>query len=183
MLSNNEVEAINNSLLLNYGRLWDKPKYRLSWTTECMEERYIEGKEFLERSKDRIYLRDVKGIIKVPKYPRDKDRYVLEILVEVPEVLWEELVERISYEPIHIFKAAGSSNYREPTWFIVNALACLSHFPMEQAIINVEDELRKMDRRDYELSYEILDNELPDLAIALKQGSAVFMNSSKVFKG
>jgi len=182
MLTTQELNKFNASLLFNYGRLWDKPKYRLSWTNDCREQRYVEGKQYLEGSKGRIFLHDVKGIAEMPKYPRDRDRYVLEILVEVPKALWEELVEHTSYEPLHIFKHSVTSQYREPTWFIINALANLSHYPMEQAIINVFEVMRHMDELDYQRSLDILNNELPDLAIALKKGSAVFMNSQKTFK-
>lgn len=181
MLTTVEVNRFNESLLNNYGRLWDKPKYRLSWTNDCFEQRYVEGRAFLEGSKGKVFLHDVKGINNVPKYPRDGNRYVLEILVEVPKQLWEELVEHISYEPLHIFKNTNSNEYREPNWFILNALASLSHYPVEQAVMNVFELMRHMDQKDYEHSLDILNNELPDLAIALKKGSAVFLDKTRKF--
>jgi hypothetical protein len=182
MLTITELNRFNDSLLANYGRLWDKQKYKLSWTNDCFEQRYVEGRQFLEGSKGKVFLHDVKGIINTPKYPRDRDRYVLEILVEVPHQLWEELVEHISYEPLHVFKNTNNNQYREPNWFILNALASLSHYPVEQAVMNVFELMRHMDQKDYEHSLDILNNELPDLAIALKKGSAVFLNSAHTFK-
>lgn len=176
MLTITQVDSFNEALLLKYGRYNDKPKYRLSYTSTSFEDRWVEGTEYFGPFK----LRDVKGIQRMPKYPRDKDRWVLEILVDIPEGLKDELVGEngMTYEPLFIFKK--NNEYVEPFWTAINMLAYLSHNPIEVAL-DVEGELAKIDQNDYERLYELLDNEMPDMAMKLKRGSAVFMNSAKKF--
>lgn len=172
MLTSDQVEEINNSLLMKYGRYNDKPKYRLTYTTTAFEDRYVEGTEYFGPYK----LRDIKGIQSMPKYPRDKDRWVLEILVDIPPSLKEELVGDMSYEPLFIFKLRGE--YVEPNWMLVNMLAYLSHNPVI-TVLDTEGELAKLDKRDYEKLYELLDNEMPDMAMKLKRGSAVSLTGPR----
>ena len=43
MLTKDKLTEINETLVKNFGYLYDKPKYRLSWTTDAFEARYVEG--------------------------------------------------------------------------------------------------------------------------------------------
>lgn len=176
MLTNETIEDWNATLLLKYGRLNDKPKYRVGYTSTSFEDRWVEGTEYFGP----IKLRDVKGIQRMPKYPRDKDRYVLEILVEIPLALKDELVGEngMTYEPLFIFKKG--KQYIEPNWIMINMLAYLSHNPIE-SVVDVEGELAKLDKQDYERLYELLDNEMPDMAMKLKRGSAVSFGGVKPY--
>lgn len=174
MLTKDQVNEINEILLNRFGRVFDRPKYRLTWSTTATEFRYVEGSEYYLN----IKLRDVKTIQEMPKYPRDKDRWVLEILTEIPESLKHELVgdRGLTYEPLWVFKKGNE--YQEPFPTYVYIWAYLSHYPMEM-IMDSECDLWKMDKKEIELCYDMIDNEMPDLAIALKRGSAAFMDSSK----
>ncbi len=48
-----------------------------------------------------------KIVREVPKYPFNKDRYILERLVVVPPVNEDELIVKISYEPMWVFEDAN----------------------------------------------------------------------------
>lgn len=174
MISQDQVDEINNSLLLKYGRFEDKPKYRLTWSTTAFEKRYVEGTEYFGP----IKLRDVKGIQEMPKYPRSKDRWILEILIPIPEGLKDELVgdNGLTYEPLFTFDKKGL--YLDPNWMIVNLLAYLSTNPVLETI-SPEHELYTMDKNDYQKLMDILDNEMPDMAMKLKKGSAVSLGSKR----
>jgi len=177
MLSTNELSNYNDSLLLKYGRIFDRPKYRITWSTEAFEQRYVEGKEYIGN----IYLRDVKAIKEMPKYPRDKDRYVLEILVEIPAALKDELVgdRGLTYEPLYFFKK--KEQYIQPNWLLIDCIACFSHFPIVEAVDSLVSQFIKADRKEYEECLDIINDELPDMAIALRRGHAAFIDSTKKF--
>lgn len=173
-MTKDQVEEINNSLLFKYGRFEDRPKYRLVWSSLQFEKRYVEGTEYFGP----IKLRDVKGIQEMPKYPRSRDRWVLEILIPIPEGLKDELVGDggLTYEPLFTFDKRGK--YLEPNWNIINMLAYFSTNPVLETL-SPEHELYKMDKNDYQKLMDILDDEMPDLAMKLKKGSAVSLGSKR----
>lgn len=95
-----DVDTINERLELYYGRELDgRQRYRVVWSTTQIERRVGEFNEFYGQ----IYLRTYIGIKDVPKYPWDKDRWVIEKLFYIPNK--EIISERPgSYEPILILK-------------------------------------------------------------------------------
>lgn len=183
MLSAESLDALNESLLLKYGRKWDKPSYQVVWSTNAREHRFVEGVEYFGNYK----IRDVKKIQEMAKYPRpdDRDKYVLEILVPIPLQLKEELYGldgNLTYEPLFIFKKSieGEVKGVDPTWPMVNILAYFSSAATQETI-SPEYEIHKMEKRDYEEALDILDNELPDLAVSLRRGSSVSFGGVKAF--
>lgn len=102
-----EVEIINKKLLDAYGYAIDenKAKFRIVWSTDQRENRFG---EFIERTEGGVFLREVKGIQEVQKYPWDKDRWILEHLVYLNPngVIARELVESRgwSYEWLYTFQ-------------------------------------------------------------------------------
>lgn len=182
---NFELDQINNSLLMKYGRVWDKPLYRLIHNHNLLEKRIVEG----SMTYGNIKLCDLKKLIEVPKYPRpeDREKYILEILVEIPPSLKEELHGEDgfhTYEPLMIFKKKvnGIMMGIDPSWPMVNILAFFSFGLMKgdyRETFSPEYEMHKMDKNDYDKCLEILDNELPDMAMKIKKGSASFWDSSK----
>lgn len=175
MLTKEHVDYINEKLLARFGRRFDRPAYRLSWSTTAFENRFVEGTEYIGN----IKLRDVKAIQNMPKYPKDKDRWVLEILVEIPEQLKHELVGDggLTYEPLWIFKK-GNDEYQEPIDNAVFMLAWMSAAPLEQVMASDSD-IYKMEKKEFDECMDIVNDSLPDLAVALKQGHAVFHDSTK----
>lgn len=185
MLKQEEIDSFNQTLLMKYGRKWDRPLYRLVHNNAILEKRYVEGTEFFGPYK----LRDVKGIVEVQKYPRkdDKDKYILEILVEIPASLKEELHGEdgnVTYEPLFTFKKSvqGLMLHVDPTWPMINILAFFSYAMMKSGKgedISPEYEMAKLDKKDYDEAMDILNEEFPDMSSALRKGSATFWDSSK----
>lgn len=181
MLTNENLESLNQSLLMKYGRLHDLPKYQVVLSTTAREFRLVEGTEWIGP----IKLRDVKKIQEMPKYPRDKDKYVLEILTLIPEALKDELYGingHLTYEPLFIFKKVIEGIVRgvDPTWPMVNILAYFSNLAVSENVSPEFDKF-KMDRKEYEEAMIMLDDELPDLAVSLRKGHSVSFGGVKPF--
>jgi hypothetical protein len=94
--------VINRRLKDNYGMSAlhpDKPKYRVVWSTGLTEKRFGEFNDFYGD----IFVRSVKAIREVPKYPFDRDRWILERYVRAPNPeLDHDGTDR--YEAIWTFK-------------------------------------------------------------------------------
>lgn len=183
MLNNDTLESYNHSLLMKYGRQWDHPRYRVSFTSTAREFRWVEGTEYIGP----IKLRDVKAIQEMAKYPQkdDRDKYVLEILLPIPLQLREELWGfngNLTYEPLFIFKKKINGEVRavDPTWPMVNILAYFSNLATSEQVSPELDQY-KIDRKEYEEAMMMLDNELPDLAVSLRNGSSVSFGGVKAF--
>lgn len=100
-----DVLQINQWLIDKYGKTVDgHAHWRVVWSTNLTEKR---NGTFNERTSGGIFLREVKGVQEVLKYPFDQDRWVLEQLVEINQnsQVAKELVEnQWSYEPFYVFK-------------------------------------------------------------------------------
>jgi hypothetical protein len=96
----NDVDVINQRLEDYYGREIDgRAHYRVVWSTSQIETRIGEFNEFYGS----IYLRTFKGVKQLPKYPFDKDRWVVEKLMYIrnDEILADKPG---SYEPFYVCK-------------------------------------------------------------------------------
>lgn len=110
-----DAESINDRLELYYGRELDgRPRYRVVWSTTQLEKRVGEFNEFYGS----IYLRTFTGMKEVPKYPFDKDRWVVEKLfyIKNPEIIAEKPG---SYEPFYVMKDA-LGNFLPLNWKAVD---------------------------------------------------------------
>lgn len=96
--------GINQWLKENYGTTGDlKPIFRVVWSTNLTEKRFGEFDEY----SGHIFLRQVKGVKEVLKYPFDQNRWILEQFCEIDQrsQVAKELIEnKYSYEPLWIFK-------------------------------------------------------------------------------
>lgn len=91
--------AINQWVKDIYGcDITGKPKFRVSWTTGQLEKIHGRFNVFYGE----IFVREEVGVKEQPKYPYDKDRWVLEKLEY--NTGNAQLTENYSYEPIFIFK-------------------------------------------------------------------------------
>lgn len=112
-----DAESINDKLELYYGRELDgRPRYRVVWSTNLTERRVGEFNEFYGS----IYLRTTIGVKEVPKYPYDRDRWILEKLfyVKNKEILAEKPG---SYEPVYVFKGP-SGEFLPLAWKVVDMI-------------------------------------------------------------
>jgi hypothetical protein len=182
MLTQERIEEFNISLLMKYGRYHDRQLYRLATTNNNFEFRWVEGREYFGP----YFLREVKAKKEMPKYPRleDRDKYVLEMLVDIPVTLKDELYGEdghVTYEPLFIFKKVIDGNLKaiDPTWPMINILAFFSYAlftgRMEPETISPEFEMWKAEKEEYLRAYELLDDEIPDNLLHSIRRSGVFL--------
>lgn len=107
-----KLDSLNRRLKDIYGLLGDKPRYRIVFSEDEYEIRMVyhtpEGLELLTPQMQ-----------KVPKYRilgRDFwERYILERLTVIPEFQENQLTERLSYEPLWVFRDA-KGGFLPPIW-------------------------------------------------------------------
>jgi len=112
-----DVESINEKLLLYYGREIDgRARYRVTWSSTQFETRIGDFNEFYGS----IFLRSFRGVKQVPKYPYDKDRWIIEKLfyIKNPEILAEKPG---SYEPVYVLKGP-QGEYLPLNWKVVDVV-------------------------------------------------------------
>ena len=172
-----EASVINDRLEMYYGREIDgRPRYRISWTTAETEKRIGEFNEFYGS----IYLRTFKGIKEVPKYPYDKDRWVLEKLfyIKNPELVSEKPG---SYEPFHILKDSTGA-YLPLNWKVIDFI--VSYAEQKPVGIKLTDKDFKADEQkaiDMDTKYfeDILEDQGRSPLFAFE--NSVFVDATKRF--
>jgi hypothetical protein len=110
------IELINQQLKDHFGRdvVNGLARWRVVWSDDQREKRFGEWNDF---STEGIFLRTVSEVREVPKYSWIQQKYVLEKLCIVPNVHLDEMAEKISYEPIHVFE--DNQGFPLPPKFIV----------------------------------------------------------------
>lgn len=166
-----DLKDINKRLLTKYGRFstTDFPRYRLVWSTDQFEKRWT------KYTKDGFELIQPE-VRELPKYRQtDPDRWVVEKCWEVIPEVNPELVEKISFEPLHIFKG-DNGEYIQPSYRAVEFVIEMVHKAMATlAGAEYKDPLESIhpkDQADFErerigkLSKELFGNET-DISDAL----------------
>lgn len=112
-LSPEDFALYNRRLADNYGKLEDKPFFRLVWSEDILETRLMthtnEGIQLLHSE-----------VRTVPKYRHYiRDRYILEGMTVVPKFVETDLVEELSYEPFYTFEDKHGE-YLIPKWNVIH---------------------------------------------------------------
>lgn len=118
-----DVEILNRKLLDIYGRTENLPNFRVVWADDQFEKRKVtstpEGFQLL-----------LPEVVQVPKYKQwVRAKYILERLTVVPQIAENDLVEKLSYEPVWVFEDSRG-NALKPIWGAI-------HFVLEQLNYNV----------------------------------------------
>lgn len=148
------------------------PKYRLVWSDDLLERRFSDYSDF---DSSNNFLRTEKNVIRLtPKYVVFKSRWVFE--KAVPNPVPEEIEGKIVYEPVWVFHDRHG-NYIGPS---LGAIKFLMWFILNPDHVFTPADFKEQERIEFEKEaeefLEIMKNEQPDLAIALKDGSAVFIS-------
>lgn len=160
------VEAINKRLTEYFGSAWNgNPIWRVVWSDDQLEKRRM---QFSETGLQLLYpeVREVK------KYSYIQAKYVLERLVEVPEVSQQELPVLISYEPIWVFEDKNH-NALPPIWeaakFVVDTVyAAIGKKSLANYVESKEDD----ETRIRKMQEDLFGNET-DVSDALAYGNGV----------
>lgn len=165
---------LNKYLLEKYGTLFEKPRFRVIWSTDETEVRESDFKQEV-MGLDLPLVHDTR---KVPKYSFAMDRWVLEEIVfskYIPKEI--KTMSEVSYIPLYIFWIGDAGEYQEPELFDVDQMCYYrvnntlkGHKPTEADLKKKELEQKK---RNKNLLREKLDDAIPDIPHALKHGEGV----------
>lgn len=173
------LNGINQKLLLFYGKEIDgRARYRVSWTTNETEKRVGEFNEFYGH----IFLRTTIGMQWVPKYPYDKDRWVIEALRYIKNT---EIIAELpgSYEPIFILKDKFG-NYLPLNWKVVdNVVAWAEAKPLGVKLTDADFKSIQAEEDEEEIEYfeNVLAEEGRSNLFAFE--NSAFIDSTKRFGG
>lgn len=109
------IKSINQQLVDEYGidTTTGQSIYQVVWAADEYEKR---RSKFTPEGFELLYAE----VMLLPKYPQNdldyKERYILEKLVVVPEFNSDELLSKLSYEPIWVFRDRFN-NYLPPTFW------------------------------------------------------------------
>ena len=169
------VTAINKKLADLHGKHDDgRPYFRIAWTTDQTETRLGTFRYYTEAG---LFTYEETCVRERKKYPYIKDRWLLEKLTFPKQKLWSPDLIGIwngSYEPVWCFNKEG--NYQIPEWWAVERLVKAALYGPEAVKKTADDlyeEENKRMKKEIDLNYDILDNETPEMAHALKEGSGV----------
>lgn len=100
------LTKLNQQIEDNFGRLEDRPRYRVVWSDDELEQRYG---TFRDIDSNGMFIREVKELRQVPKYKQwIQESYILERLTVYSEFNHEgTMVEKLGYEPLHVFNKLG----------------------------------------------------------------------------
>lgn len=107
------LKVINRRLADIYGNYLDgQSNYRVVWSEDQFEMRIVSAtpESFILTNPD------VRLVKKYGQYIHNK--WILEKLVEVPEILHDELLNKLSYEPLWVFED-GKGNPLPPVWGVI----------------------------------------------------------------
>jgi hypothetical protein len=172
-----DIAIINRKLLEDFGKLEDKPKFRIVWSDSQLEHR----KMFHVAGIQLIY----PEIREVEKYPYAKSMWILEQWV--PHLGNQEIVSVSggSYEPVWTFRDSKGTGLRPvyPAAELI-ALAAEGRLAEKRSLKDAEDD----DARALEAEIEGFEEEIKDAGRNYgNQTDAfvapIFVDSTKVFKG
>lgn len=165
---------LNKFLLNKYGTLFEKPRFRVIWSTDETEVRESDFKQEVMG----LELPLVHDTRKVPKYSYAMDRWVLEEIVfskYIPKEI--KTMGEVSYIPLYIFWTGDAGEYQEPELFDVDQMCYYrvnntlkGHKPTEADLKKKELEQKK---RNKDLLREKIDDAIPDIPHAIKHGEGV----------
>lgn len=169
------IDALNRRLKQLYGKdLLGRALWRIVWSGKQIEKRMGKFNVFFHR----IFLREEFGVKELPKYQgyMKPDRWVLEHLIWFPEGMNPELVQtgpdRGFYEPAWSFIDA-TNQFVPPVWTAIALIIHSIRNPKHMSPSDYADAEVLKEKKEIEQTYEEISNEAPELAHALKHGTAV----------
>lgn len=146
------------------------PRYRFVWSSEQFENRLGTYCDYYGD----VFLREVTEVRQVPKYMIFKDRWVLEKAEANLDT--RELADKVVYAPFWVFHDRHG-NYLPPS---LKSIKFLMWFALNPGAPLTKNDLKREEQEEFEKEAEFfveyMANEYPETAIALKEGSAVFIS-------
>jgi hypothetical protein len=172
-----KIDVLNQRLIDYYGTDSDtgRPIFRIVWADDQTEKRRVNVTD----SGIRLLFPEV---IEMKKYAYLKEMYVLERLSVVPDPNQNELISKLSYEPIWTYRD-GDGEALYPIWsatnFIIDALyAALGKKSLRKYVESEKDTTPEgREQRIMELGQELFGNET-EVGDALAYGDGVTVPSN-----
>ena len=167
MLLSEPLDVINKRLIDRYGsNLQGQANYRVIFANTQFEKR---ESIYRDMYKDIIFLREVKEIREVPKYPYATNCYILELLARYHG---DEVVNHNGYEPLFVFRDARGNPLDPIQRVIENILHTLFH-PIKVSPADVDRSEEEQKEKEVEFMMQYMENNDPYIASMLQDGSAV----------
>jgi hypothetical protein len=176
------IETINGVLVDAYGidTITGQPIWRVVWSNDQYEKRLV------DKTDSGIILIHPE-VREVPKYPHNKDRYILERLSLIPIENMKELpASKVSYEPIWTFMD-NQGNYLPPkilaAQFVIDTVHAalgkksLAKYKDPDAGLKTDEVIQKNLARVQAIELELFGNET-DVTDALAYGTGVVVPNS-----
>lgn len=159
------------------------PIWRISWA----QDQYVKQLGIFEDyTEGGIYLRTVKEVREIPKYPHLPGLYILEMLQAIPEVNLNDMpTGKISYECMHPYQHKLTNKYLPPNWVFTEWVidcyyAALGKHSLHK-YIDPAAEMGAKEKRCNELFQYLYGNDTA-VSDALTYGHGVFLDSTKQLK-
>lgn len=106
------IEKINQYLARDFGYFnGTEPIYRVVWSEEEVEKR-------LSKHTDEGFELINEVVMEKPKYKQHiHNKYILERCLEIPSFVKTDLVDKYSYEPVHVFAIGKGDPYEFDTFY------------------------------------------------------------------
>lgn len=140
-----QLDIINTRLKDTYGYDFNKPKFRLVWSTTELEKRLGKFNDFHSG----IFIREVEEVREVPKYPAFPNRWVL----EVSACIHSDIMDHNGYEPLYVFDNNGRA--LEPVWRAIAYIVNMALNPIHRSASDLDaaEEVRMEEERKYYLDF------------------------------
>jgi hypothetical protein len=161
---------LNDFLLARGGlNLFQKPLYKLVWSTSELELRYGTFREF----HDDVFIREVTETRWTRKYWYINDRWVLERWIPAELCSTRELPnsKQGSYEPIYTFED-GDRLYLEPNIKVLDFIITMAEKPHHITKEELMNELLEKEKKEVQAIMEAMDYR-SDIGIALHMNAGV----------
>jgi hypothetical protein len=107
------IEKINSYLARDFGYFnGELPKYRVVWSEDVMEKR-------LSKFTDEGFELINELVMEKPKYQLEsqKNKYILERCLAIPDFVKTDLIGGFSYEPLHVFRIGKGDDFEFDTFY------------------------------------------------------------------
>jgi len=140
-----QLDILNARLKDTYGYDFNKPKFRLVWSTTELEKRLGTFNDY----SGGIFLRQREEVREVPKYPSYSNRWILEVSAFSPG----DTVNHNGYEPLYVFDNDGRA--LEPVWRAIAYIVSMALNPIHRSPSDLDaiDDAKMEEERKYYLDF------------------------------
>lgn len=177
-----DIALINQRLIDMYGKdLLDNPIYQVVWSDSEIEKRFSDFDDYVPGTN--IFIRRVKEVREVKKYPYLEPQWVLEKLFfnqHNTEILDNKTFapRTCTYEPVWVFGHEKNGRAKRPIWRAIELILLSLNNPKKLTPSEMNDAELKQAYEDEKIMLDLLNKHIKSdpLHSAIKDGDAVMLN-------